>query len=115
VAKQSFETEPMEETLIIFGNGEETTSTTKTHIGDLEAIVCNDDQLTDDLVAIHTIVDADYDVYLSSWGGLIDKPSIGCSFPILSDGKKWFVDLEELKNIEIKGKPIYFHTASVTS
>jgi hypothetical protein len=48
----------MDETLIIFGNGKETTSTTRMHIGDLEAIVCNDDQLTDDPVAIHPIVDA---------------------------------------------------------
>ena len=77
----------MVETLIIFGNGKETTSTTKMHIGDLEAIVCNDDQLTDDLVAIHPIVDAGYNVYLSSWGGLMDKPSIGHTIPILRDGK----------------------------
>jgi hypothetical protein len=40
--------EPMEETTIIFENGEETTSNTKAHIGELEAIVCNDNQLTDD-------------------------------------------------------------------
>jgi hypothetical protein len=33
----------MDETLIIFGNGKETTSTTRMRIGDLEAIVCNDD------------------------------------------------------------------------
>jgi hypothetical protein len=38
---------PKVETLIIFGHGEETTSTTRTYICDLEAIVCNDDQLTD--------------------------------------------------------------------
>ena len=54
----SCEMEPMEETMIIFGNGKETTSTTRAHIGDLEAIVCNDNQVTDDLVAMHPIVDA---------------------------------------------------------
>jgi hypothetical protein len=63
--------EPMQETMIIFGNGEETTSTTRAHIGDLEAIVCNDNQLTDDLVAIHPIVDAGYDIHLSSKGGIV--------------------------------------------
>ncbi|MFN9983184.1 MAG: hypothetical protein ACK53Y_24870, partial [bacterium] len=47
---RSCEMEFMEETAIIFGNGEETTSNTKAHIGELEAIVCNDNQLTDDLV-----------------------------------------------------------------
>jgi hypothetical protein len=74
----------MDESLIIFGNGKETTSTTKMHIGDLEAIVCNDDQLTDDLVAIHPIVDAGYNVYLSSWGGLMFIKMIGISLSILS-------------------------------
>jgi len=92
----------MEETTIIFGNGEETTSNTKTHIGQLEAIVCNENQLTDDLVAIHPIVDAGYDIHLSSKGGIVNKPSDGHSFPILRDGLKWMIDLEELKGIKIK-------------
>jgi hypothetical protein len=105
----------MDETLIIFGNGKEMTSTTRMHIGDLEAIVCNDDQLTGDLVAIHPIVDAGYNIYFSSWGGLIDKPSTGHSIPIFRDDKKWLFDLEELKNIKIKGKAIYCNTASITS
>jgi hypothetical protein len=56
--------EPMDETLIAFGNGEEKAITTRIHIGDLEAIVCDDDQLTDNLVAIHPIVDAGYDIHL---------------------------------------------------
>ena len=78
----------------------------KAHIGELEAIVCNDNQLTDDLVAIHPIVDAGYDIHLSSKGGVINKPSDGHSFPILRDGLKWMIDLEELKEIKIKRKPI---------
>jgi len=105
----------MEETTIIFGNGEETTSNTKAHIGELEAIVCNDNQLTDDLVAIHPIVDAGYDIHLSSKGGIINKPSDGHSFPILRDGLKWMIDLEELKEIKIKRKPIYCNTASIAN
>jgi hypothetical protein len=105
----------MDETLIIFGNGKETTSTTRMRIGDLEAIVCNDDQLTDVQVAVHPIVDAGYNIYFSSWGGLIDKPSTGHSIPIFRDDKKWLVDLEELKNIKIKGKVIFCNTAIITS
>jgi hypothetical protein len=45
---------------------------TKAHKGVLEAIVCNDNQLTDDLVAIHPIVDSGYDIHLSSEGGIIN-------------------------------------------
>jgi hypothetical protein len=107
--------EPMEETMIIFGNGEERTSSTKAHIGDLEAIVCNDNQLTDDLVAIHPIVDAGYDIHLSSTGEIVNKLSNGHSFPILRDGVKWMIDLEELREIKIKRKPIYCNTASISS
>jgi hypothetical protein len=61
----------MEETMIVFGNGESTTSETKAHFGDLEAIVCADDQLTDDLIAIHPIVDAGYNIHFSSKGGIM--------------------------------------------
>jgi hypothetical protein len=46
---------------------------------------------------------------------LIDKPSTGHSIPIFRDDKKWLVDLEELKNIKIRGKAIYCNTASITS
>jgi hypothetical protein len=107
--------ELMEETLIIFGNGESTTSNTKAHIGELEAIVCNDNQLTDDLVAIHPIVDAGYDIHFSSKGGMVNKPSDGHSFPILRDGLKWMINLEELKEIKIKRKPIYCNTVSIAN
>jgi len=101
--------------MIIFGNGKETTSTTRAHIGDLEAIVCNDNQVTDDLVAMHPIVDAGYGIHLSSKGGIVKKPSDGHSFPILRDGVKWVIDLEELKEIKRKRKPIYCNTASISS
>ncbi len=77
----------MDETLLIFGEGEETTSNTRTHIGDLEAIVCDDDQLTDDLIAIRPIVDAGYNIHFSSIDGKVDKPSIGHSVPIIRDGR----------------------------
>jgi hypothetical protein len=70
--------------------------------------VCNDDQLTDDIIAIHPIVDAGYDFYFPSWGGSIDKPSVGHTIPILRDGMKWLADIEELKKT-------YCCTASVTS
>jgi hypothetical protein len=105
----------MEETLIIFGNGEETTSNTKAHIGELEAVVRNDNQLTDDLVAIHPIVGAGYDIHLSSKGEIVNKPSDGHSFPILRDGLKWMINLEELKGIKIKRKPIYCNTVSIAN
>jgi len=96
----------MEETLIIFAYGGETTSKTKAHVGKLEAIVFNDNQLTDDLVAIHPIVDAGYDIHLSSKGEIVNKPSDGHSFPILRNGLMWMIDLEELKGIKIKRNPI---------
>jgi hypothetical protein len=105
----------MEETLIIFGNGGETTSNTKAHISELEAIVCNENQLTDDLVAKHPILDAGYDIHLSSKGEIVNKPSDGHSFPILRNGLMWMIDLEELKGIKKKRKPIYCNTVSIAN
>ncbi len=45
----------------------------------------------------------------------MDKPSLGHSVPMLWDGRKWLVDLEELKNSKITGKPMCCYTASITS
>ncbi len=61
--------------LIIFGNGAESTSASRTNLGDMYVIVCNDNQLTDNLVAIHPIVDAGYSIHFSSDGGIVDKPN----------------------------------------
>jgi hypothetical protein len=47
-------------------------------------------------------VDAGYDIHLSLKGGIVNKQSDGHSFPILRDGLKWMIDLEELKGIKIK-------------
>jgi hypothetical protein len=106
----------MDEMLIIFGNGAETTSASKTQLGDIQAVVCDDNQLTDNLVAIHPIVDAGYNIHFSSHGGIVDKPSTGHSIPIFRDGKKWLIDLEDLKDIKINQlNPIYCNSTSVTS
>jgi len=34
----------------------------------------------------------------------VNKPSGGHSFPVLRDGVKWMIDLEELKEMKIKKK-----------
>jgi hypothetical protein len=56
-----------------------------------------------------------HDIHLSSKGGIVKKPSDGHSFPILRDGVKWVIDLDELKEMKIKRKPIYCNTASISS
>ena len=49
-------------------------------------------------------MDAGYDIHLSSIGRTVNKPSGGHSFPVLRDGVKWMIDLEELKEMKIKKK-----------
>ncbi len=107
--------EPMDETTIIFGNGEETTSGTIAFLGNLEAIVCNDDQLTDDLIAIHPIVDAGFDIHLTSEGGVMNKNIGGGSIPIVRSGRKWLVDLEDLKSVKIKQNSLSCYTVSIAN
>ncbi len=115
VAQSECNIEPMDETVIIFGNRREITNNTSTHLGDLEVIVCNDDQLTDELIAIHPIVYVGYDIHSSSAGGTMDKPSVGHSVPIIRYGRKWLVDLEDLKNIKINQNPRCCYTTSIIS
>jgi hypothetical protein len=58
--------------------------------------------LTDDIRAIHPIVDAGFDIHLTSEGGVMNK-SIGGEFiPIVRNGRKGLVDLEGLKRVKIK-------------
>jgi hypothetical protein len=99
VVRNGCEMEPMDETTIMFGNGEETTSGTKAFLGNLEAIVCNDNQLTDDFIAIHRIV----------------KNIGGESIPIVRSGRKWLVDLEDLKSVKIKQNSLSCYTVSIAN
>jgi hypothetical protein len=84
-------------------------------MGNLEAIVCNDGQLTDDLIAIHPIVDAGFDIHLTSEGGVMNKNIGGESIPIVRRGRKWLVDLEDLKSVKIKQNSLFCHTISIAN
>jgi hypothetical protein len=67
----------MDETFAIFRNGEEMTSTTRIGLGNLQVIVCNNDELTDELVAIYAIVDAGQEAQICFKEETMDKSSIG--------------------------------------
>ena len=54
VAENNFPITRQQETTVIFGNGDTALSTDRTQVGDLEALVCRDKDLTEDLVSINT-------------------------------------------------------------
>ena len=83
---------------------------TGTQIGGMQAIVCGDNQLMGDLLAIHSFVDAGYDILLSAARGIMEDPKTVDHILILHDDRKWFVDLKDIKSIEsnlIKRKSLY--------
>lgn len=45
-------------THIVFGNGNMTSTTQRTSIGEMEALICPDDQLQEDLVSINPLLDS---------------------------------------------------------
>ena len=54
----------------------------------------------DDLLAIHTFVDAGYDILFSAAGGIMEDLKTGDHILILRDGRKWLVDLKAVMSIE---------------
>jgi hypothetical protein len=71
--------------------------------------------LTDDLIAIHPIVDAGCDIQLTSEGGVMNKGVGGDSIPIVRNGRKWLVDLEDLKSVKIKQNSLSCYTISIAN
>jgi hypothetical protein len=59
-------------------------------------------------------MDAGYNTNLSARGGIVDKPSSNHTIPILREGKKWLIDLEELMEIKVR-RPVYCYMASITN
>jgi hypothetical protein len=92
------------------------TSTTGTQIGGMQALVCGDNQLMDDLLVIHSFLDAGYDILFSAAGRLMEDPKTGDHILIFCDDRKWLIDLKDIMSIEpnlLKRKSLYCLSNSV--
>ena len=90
-------------TRIVFGNSSSSLSKNHTFLGDLQALVVEDDGLTDDLVSANPLVDKGYTITLDKDGGSIYNPSNNVSAEITRDGPSWKVWLTDIESLGIDG------------
>ena len=90
-------------TRIVFGNSSSSLSKNHTFLGDLQALVVEDDGLTDDLVSANPLVDKGYTITLDKDGGFIYNPSNNVSAEITRDGPSWKVWLTDIESLGIDG------------
>ena len=101
--------------VITFGNGESVTTSNTTRLGIANTIICPDDQLTDDLVAITPFIDAGYKLLLEQAGGSIYHPDSGVKIPLTRKGTKYLVKLHDIKSVsDITSNDKHCLTASLT-
>jgi hypothetical protein len=92
----------MEETLMVFGQGDTRTANLKTHIGEMEATVLDD---VPTLISPVPVIEAGGSMHLEGGGGYIANAddSSRCDFGLV--GGQWFCDLECLENFKLRPPP----------
>ena len=83
-------------TEIIFGNGHSTVTDQVTRIGDLDALVCNDNVLQEDLLSVNPLLDIGFKLTMDKDKGLLSNDATGVKIHVQRQGKRWAVDLEDL-------------------
>ena len=103
-------------TAVMFGNGQ--TSVTHDHasIGELPAIVCDDNDLKEDLVSVNPLLDSGYKLTMESEFGTLFNEETQQTIHVRRDGPRWSVDLRDLaqaglhdpkleSNVRFRGSP----------
>ena len=83
-------------TEIIFGNGHSTVTDKKTTIGDVEALICEDGILQEDLLSVNPLLDIGFKLTMNKSSGLLHNEETGATIHVQREGKRWAVDLEDL-------------------
>ena len=96
VETHGLHTEEAKSTKIVFGNGQSTVTDKKTNIGPIEAIICPDNVLQEDLLSINPFMDIGFKLTLDKDEGTLFNESTGVRIHVRREGKKWSVDLEDL-------------------
>ena len=68
----------------------------KTRIGELDALVCDDNVLQEDLLSVNPLLDIGFKLTMDKDRGLLRNESTGVLIHVLRQGKRWAVDLEDL-------------------
>ena len=83
-------------TEIIFGNGHSTVTDKKTTIGDVEALICEDGILQEDLLSVNPLLDIGFKLTMNKSSDLLHNEETGATIHVQREGKRWAVDLEDL-------------------
>ena len=92
----NYETQSARPMEIVFGNGSTAVSQTEARIGRYPALVCNDEDLAEDLVSINPFLDSGFNLILRRSGGFLEHPETGEKIAISREGARWSVDLEDV-------------------
>ena len=65
-----------------------------------KTIICNDNELTDDLIAVTPFVDAGYILTMEKSKGSIHNEENGITIPVIRRGTKWLVNLQDIKSVK---------------
>ena len=67
-----------------------------TRIGDIDALICNDNVLQEDLLSVNPLLDIGFKLTMDKDKGLLRNEKTGVNIHVQRQGKKWAVDLEDL-------------------
>ena len=91
VSARGMEPERGLDTEIIFGNGHSTVTSTRTRIGELEALVCEDNVLQEDLLSVNPLLDSGFKLTMDKDKGLLINEATGARIHVQRQGKRWAV------------------------
>ena len=69
---------------------------TRTRIGELDALVCQDYTLQEDLLNVNPLLDIGFTLTMDKDRGVLLNENTGVKIHVQRQGKRWAVDLEDL-------------------
>ena len=96
VRSQGLSTSTRPETTIVFGNGQSSSTHRQAQLGELEAIVCADQDLHEDLISVNPLLDKGFKLTMEADRGELTNAQSGVSIGVIRQGARWSVDLDDL-------------------
>ena len=96
VRSQGLPTSSRPATTIIFGNGQSSSTYQQAQLGQLEAIVCADKDLHEDLISVNPLLDKGFTLTMDADQGQLVNNQTGVTIGVLRQGAKWSVDLDDV-------------------
>ena len=83
-------------TTVVFGNGQSSITNQLAQLGQFNAIVCNDNDLHEDLISVNPLLDAGYRLTMDANRGTLINQDTGSSILVLRDGARWSISIDAL-------------------